>query len=135
MAIIPHGTTLTIDGDELPELLTASWSFSRNIIDTTNNDSEGEAEHESSILDNGEISFEANNTATGWATIAAARTQSKVPAVLTIPNLGTFTFAGVTLTDGDIDGPHDDKSTITGTLKIGKGVTFVEAGGGGGGGV
>jgi hypothetical protein len=119
-----HGSTITLPGVTVAEVLDISWSgVSRQTIDTTNmatgaktSDSGGRTFIPAPPSDAGELTIEANLDSTGSTWISCIDAAA-ADVVLTFPSSGTWTAVGF-VTNASFSVPLDDKITASLTLKL-----------------
>lgn len=121
-AFAGRGTILSISGSPLAEVQKVGFSGSKaDLVDVTNMDSGAVHEKLATIIDSGEVSFEANYVpadASQAALLTAYNALSLLPCTIALPGArGTWTFSAY-ITGLDYDFPWDKQCTITGKLTI-----------------
>lgn len=121
-AFAGRGTVLTVGGSALAEVQKVGFSGSKaDLVDVTNMDSGTVHEKLATIIDSGEVSFEANyvpSDASQAALLTSYNTLAIQACTIVLAGArGTWTFNAY-ITGLDFDFPWDKQCTISGKLTI-----------------
>lgn len=117
-----RGTQLRLGGNTIAEITKIQQTGSKSdLVDVTNMDSGNVREKLATLIDSGEVAFEANyipSDTTQVALLAAFNNQTLGAWEIVLPSArGTWSFSAY-ITALDIDTPVDKQATISGKLTI-----------------
>lgn len=130
MGIFAHGTTMSIGGTDIGGLNNIGLpDESKDDVEITDHDSEGDREFTPGLRDGGTIAFDGNLEVadTGYLALVTNFDADATTAafVITLPGgagARTYSFTGYVNALGG-DAPFDDRATLTGSIKVTGAVT------------
>jgi predicted secreted protein len=121
-AFSPRGLQLKLGSDKIAEITKVQMSGSKSdLVDVTNMDSGNVREFLATLIDSGDISFDANyipGDSTQASLLSTFNNQTLSSWQIVLPSsAGTWSFSAY-VSSLDIDLPIDKQGTISGKLKI-----------------